>query len=256
VVSDGQTDAVWDYEKPVHVNSLTSWESEFFFSMKETFGSQAYNAPLVTSSDTSIVRVHATGEASNGNILSESGTFQALKVIHTCMGSTGEAKVTVLVELGAFAPIKFSWIKNCEKTGGLFVSTEKGGAPNVVKESITADDWAAEKPAKKILVGETQTVFFLSSTSAMRVSNPQVAVKPHHVMRAEISGDLVYGGQIVKNQYAELQVDYKCMQKGTAVVTVTIPFSEHHHPIEFSWIKECPKFVKKKKIGASWLYDR
>jgi len=246
VVENGIARAHWDFNKPEKYLSH-SWDTVFLLSIEPDMGSQAYSTPLITCSDEKVLRVRALEAASGGGIVSEFDDFHQLKVLHTCLSTSGEAKVSVEIGLGSFDSIKFAWIKSCESNPtGFQISTElSSNAPDVVKDSETLSQWNTTHPAKKIAATESFTEFFVRYTGGeVDVSYPIVTAKPSHVLKASLTGELKEGGRLKLDQHLGLRVDYRCIQKGLATVKVTLVLSEHKHPIEFSWLKECPKFTR------------
>jgi len=246
VVENGVARTHWDFEKPEKILSH-SWDTVFLLSIEQEMGSQAYSTPVITCSDVKVLNVRALEAASGGGIVSEFDDFHLLKVLHTCLKTSGEARVTVEIALGSFDTVKFAWIKSCESSPtGFQISTElSSNAPDVVKDSVTLTPWNISNPVTKVASTETFTEFFIRYTGGEAdISYPIVTAKPSHVLKASLSGDLKEGGHLKLDASSNLRVDYRCIQKGIATVKVTLVLGEHRHPIEYSWSKECPKFTR------------
>ena len=249
VVSDGRTRTAWDWANPTH-RFVSVYAPDFILQIQRGYGSQVYGSPFVTVADPTILKVNIIdAHDATHNVLSEFTENAVMKVIQICTQNHGETKVSMEIDLGSNEPVRFSWIKSCDggKSSGFDVQTERTAQkPNVIEKGLVTSDWNTSAPKTKVLANVQTSSFWIKTPGAGITFDRIYAIaKPRDMLTAIVSPRKISAN----GQANEIKVEYRCLTKGTAQVTMVLIQGAAHDPVKFTWLKECPKRVRTVQQG-------
>jgi len=251
VVQDGMVLENWASAR--HKEPLGSVSTTFYFKIAKNMGSQDYSDPEVKVSDETALKVSLLDDAAEGNIMTQN-LYHELHVYYQCLMplQDTEVKVTITYRLGSFHPITFSWLKSCSggtPGGELLVSSKPNKAGDICKNGETALEWLLDEPKHMVYKNETKSTFYVhTEKSYLQYPKPLLTVQPTNILRARVVPKRDFYATIEPSDFV---IEYRCLQKGTATIRVSIPFSDVHAPLEFAYKKECPKYKAKEAAGDS-----
>ncbi|ELR16144.1 uncharacterized protein ACA1_177530 [Acanthamoeba castellanii str. Neff] len=250
VVTDGKVEDKWlapfNQKIPFGVHTTT-----FYLRMERAAGSQDYGAPVITVSHPDILQIHGTEGASYGSILTEKGA-KALAITYKCLLlSEEEVIVNVKYTIGAYSPVEFGWRKSCSQVGthqGLVISTSSSAhGGDVYTNGAVVPEWTTALHSHTVSQNTTTSMFYFSAQTFTPFTSPRLTIQPSTILRARLvgpQGTVDSRSEIwVDSSPTPLRVEYKCLQRGNAVVRLSMVATDLHDTIEFAWTKECAIYL-------------
>ncbi|KAL6066874.1 hypothetical protein QOT17_009238 [Balamuthia mandrillaris] len=247
VVRDGKPVPGWQFTDMAGRSMVT-----FYLSLEEGAGSQYLPAPTLINGSPEHLSASMV-EASRATTLTDN-EVQRVSVFYTCKGS-GVIPLSITYKLGSFDSVSFAWQKSCDGglRDGFHVSSVSPSSSSSFREGDIYHNGKLEDPWNPALTASSSFVvpadvfftdFWVRSELAGKTiyfERPLLTVSQQqgNVLTAEVQGREHYFANAEGNQ--RLRVHYRCKQAGTARITLTVVFTDRHHPVEWSWIKQCAK---------------